>query len=210
MSDNDAYKSDSGNILTSPENYFLDVVGEAFVHRNIETYPQVTEYLANLLEFYVPTDNLFDIDEDTGKKSRETLAEMYLRAINSENNIKIELLKKLGDVSLYISGFFGDSLKRKIVDVDYYVGIGCSAYGSLAAKSTEDLSAKVYSEFSVRFMDFVDVLTFISQRVKIQSDEDLLRLYDRYVSTGSELAKEQLLENGVLVTDEVKKLTYQD
>jgi len=210
MSESDISKSDTGTSLTSPENYFKDGVGEALVHRNIETYPQVTEYLANLLEFYVPTENLFDIDEDSGKKTRETLAEMYLRATNSENNIKIELLKKLGDVSLYISGFFGDSLNRKIVDVDYYVEIGCSAYGSLAEKSSMDLSAKIYNEFSARFLDFVDVLTFISQRVKIQSDEDLLRLYDRYVITGSELAKEQLIENGVLLTNEIKKLTYQD
>ena len=37
-------------------------------------------------------------------------------------------LKQIGDVSLFVSGFFSDSLRRKLVDVDYYVSIGGVAY----------------------------------------------------------------------------------
>ena len=38
----------------------------------------------------------------------------------------------------------------------------------------------------------------MSQQTLVQSNEDLLRLYSRYVSTGSRLAEEQLREKGVL------------
>ena len=57
---------------------------------------------------------------------------------------------------------------------------------------------RFYSGFSTRFLQIVDALTYISQQTQIQSNEDLLRLYDRYVSTGSRLAEEQLRERGVL------------
>ena len=66
--------------------------------------------------------------------------------------------------------------------------------------------AKVYSTFSQRFLEFVHVLTYISHQSLVTSDESILRLYERYMRTGSELAKEKLVEMGVLPlpADQVK------
>lgn len=165
-----------------------------------------SEYLARLLEYYITTDNLFDdTDAANGKKRRSTLAELFLRAQQSEPSVKRSLLKKLGDTSLYISGFFGDSLKRKIIDVDYYAELGGTAYGALAGDTDEIELGEVYVDLSRRFIHYVDVLTYISQKASIQSDADILRLYDRYIATGSELAREQLLEKGVLPSGDLKK-----
>ena len=47
-------------------------------------------------------------------------------------------------------------------------------------------------------MEFVDVLTYISHTSFIKSNESVLRLYDKYMTTGSELAREKLTEMGVL------------
>jgi hypothetical protein len=184
-------------LLLDLKTYFHEMVSTAIVQRNLKTYPMVTKYLVDLLEFYAVTDNFIN---------NETLAEMYLKAMQEESTaLRTEKFKKLGDISLYISGFFGDSLKRKVVDIDYYAEIGGQAYMLLSKEVKEDTYAKVYGEFSKRFLDFVDVLTIISQKSLVQSNEDLLRLYDRYVSTGSELAKEQLVEKG-LIPAERKKL----
>lgn len=185
------------NFIASSGEYFREVVQEAMSERKVQVFPLAESYLVNLLEHYMLADNLFE-EEETGKRKQETLAEMFLRAANSSPCVQRELLKRLGDTSLYISGFFGDSLKRKIVDIDYYVDMGGSAYGSLAAVTDQDLYSKVYLDFSQRFLDYVDVLTFISQKSFIQSEKDLLRLYDRYISTGSKLAEEQLVEKGML------------
>jgi hypothetical protein len=62
----------------------------------------------------------------------------------------------------------------------------------------------MYGEFSARFSGFVDVLTYISQDSLVQSNKDLLRLYDRYLVTGSRLAEEQLMEKGLLNSDVAK------
>ena len=56
----------------------------------------------------------------------------------------------------------------------------------------------VFTTFSKRFNDFVDVLNYVSEKSQIQSDSNVLKLYDRYLRTGSELAREKLNELGVV------------
>lgn len=189
--------SNTKPILLSPKDFFKEVIEDAFKQRKINTFPFAQHYLVGLLENYISTDKLFDEPSEDGKKSRKTLAELFLTATSAENSVRIDLLKRLGDTSLYVSGFFGESLQRKIVDIDYYADMGGLAYGSLSNFVKEDNFKKVYSEFSERFMDFVDVLTFVSQKMMVQSDENILRLYDKYIRTGSELAKDALLEKGI-------------
>jgi len=188
------------DLFVSPEDFFKDLVRQGFAQRKLETYPFVESYLVDLLQHYLDAKNLFDPDYDeAGRKVPKTLAEMYLQASSTDDQaVKVELLKKLGDRSLYMSGFFGDSLQRKAVDVDYYVNMGGVAYASLASCVRQDTTAKVYSTISKRFIDFVDVLTYISHNSFIKSNESILRLYDRYLTTGSELAREKLTEMGVL------------
>lgn len=186
-------------LFLSPQEYFSDLVRQGLENRKMQTYPFVESYLVGLLHHYLDSRNLFG---EGVERNPQTLAEMYLLAQNAEASVRIEMLRKLGDRALYISGFFGDSLARKVVDIDYYAQIGGSAYSSLAHCTKEDTMAKVYHTFAKRFLDFVDVLTYISHHSFIKSDESLLRLYDRYLRTGSELAREKLAEAGVLTLPE--------
>jgi hypothetical protein len=200
------------SLFVSPREYFSEMVEAGLNKRKLKTYPAVQKYLVDLLEHYLDARNLYEETVDmSGQKTPTTLAEMYLKANCSEISEKRDLLKKLGDRSLYISGFFGDSLERKSFDIDYYAGMGGAAYGSLAHVSIEDTTATVYRVFSNQFLDFVDVLTYISQQSFVQSDQSILRLYDRYLRTGSELAREKLVEMGVVtVSKDHIKLVRQD
>lgn len=192
-------------IIASADQYFNEIVQEAIKSRNVVTSPLVHTYLVELLQHYIKSDN-FEIDTVTGESEEKskTFAEAILKASSLDQAKKRRLLKNIGDLSLYISGFFGDSLQRKIVDLDYYADIGGIAYSTLAAERSH--SGEVYEEFSKKFTTFVDVLTYISHKANIQTNGDLLRLYDRYISTGSGFAKEQLLEKGILSTEIKKKL----
>lgn len=185
-------------LFISSRQFFEEMVSEAFEQRKVKTLPLAKSYLVELLEFYVPTANFFDDCDSSGKKTRETLAETFLRAQNSEPCVRTELLKKLGDRSLYISGFFGDSLQRKLVDIDYYADMGGAAYGALADSAREDLRARVYSELARRFLEFAEVLTHISSRARLYDEENILRLYEHYARTGSDYAREKLLERGLI------------
>jgi hypothetical protein len=197
MSKNDKFTDkETIGIFTSPTGFFSELVNDALAKRRLEVQPLVSNYLVQLLETYLVSENLYQ---------KGTLAEMYMQSFHVERQLRIEMLKKLGDSSLYIAGFFGDSLRRKIIDIDYYKDIGGSAYGSLAKTVEDEFQARVFNDFSTRFIDYVDVLTYISQSALIQSNQDLLRLYERYVTTGSELAKDQLVEKGLLTNIDKKK-----
>ena len=199
-------------LLLSPRQYFVEMVESGFSKRNVKSLPAVQNYLVELLEFYLDAKNLFEEEiDEVGNKKPSTLAEMYLVASGSNGSEKHDLLKKLGDKTLYISGFFGDSLNRKLVDIEYYAEMGGAAYASLADISKADSVIQVYRTFSERFLEFVDVLTYISHQTMVQSDRNVLRLYDRYMQTGSEIARDKLLEMGfVTLPLDQKKLTKQD
>lgn len=186
------------DLSISSREFFEAAVSEACEKRNVKAIPVVKNYLVNLLQFYMAAENLFDEVDESGRRQHDTLAEMYLRASSSEPRTRIELLKKIGDRSLYISGFFGDSLQRKVVDVDYYAGMGGAAYANLAACIRENNLALIYREFGARFIEFVEVLAHISVGVFAHSEQNILLLYENYTRTGSDQARARLLEKGLI------------
>src|SRR5690606_34112414 len=95
------------SLLLEPTDFFASAVDEALKNRRVTSSPLAYEYLVKLLTHYITTENLFDETSESGRRTRSILAELYLKAMNAEPANRIELLKKLGDTSLYISGFFG-------------------------------------------------------------------------------------------------------
>ncbi len=210
MAENDN-GSGSDSLLISTGDFFNEAVESAFVERRFQTFPSARSYLVKLLEYYVPAGNLFDEVDDLGRRKRSTLAETFLKAMSEESNVRAEMLKKMADRALYITGFFSDSLQRKIVDVDYYAEMGVSAYGLLAESSREDLTAKVYREYAAKFIAFSEILATISAQARIQDEANIMRLYETYAKTGSDFARERLLERGLIAVplSDLKKPTKQ-
>ncbi len=190
-------------LFITPEQHFSEVLKEACEQRKVKTFPLVETYLIHLLKHYLDSKNLFTPFQNDGTEAQpqnqpQTLAEMYLLAMNSEAPKNREIMKVLADRSLYVSGFFGDSLQSKLVDIDYYAEMGSQAYANLAVWTKEDTVAQIYKTFSKRFLDFVEVLNYISEKSSIQTDQNVLRLYERYIRTGSEMAREKLTELGIV------------
>src|SRR5262249_53772352 len=82
---------------------------------------------------------------------------------------KFKGLKDIGDKTLYLSGFFADSLSRGLVDAGYYMSLGESAYRQLSGMvgatrgSATELFRDIYAELGARFGTFVSVLKQIRQ-----------------------------------------------
>ncbi len=185
-------------LCLSPSDYFLEMVDLGLQKRRIETIPAVRVYLVDILNYYLHASNLFDeIPSEMNGRRFDTLAEQYLIASRSSPSERQSILKKLGDKALYMSGFFRDFLEGKMVAHEYYASIGGAAYSSLANCAQEELLTVVYKSFARRFSDFAEVLNFISQESMVQSDQSLLKLYDRYLRTGSASAQEKLVEMGI-------------
>lgn len=184
-------------IEQNSNHYFNELIDEAKAAQKININMLTQNYLSDLLRYYLVSDHLF-VASESGKRAQPTLAEQYLKAQNSQPRERIELLKKTGDQALYVSGFFGQSLNRKIVDVDYYVNMGSSAYTQLSHCIREATFTELYLEISQRFIILVDLLSFISRKTMTKDgDAHILELFSRYSKTNSEDARQQLVEAGI-------------
>lgn len=178
-------------VLENPAIFFNTLVNEYLSKTGVNVSESVKNYLSELLQFYIFSDHLFSIDS-SGRKQVKTLAELYLNSYHSNISLKSNL-KKIGDTSLYISGFFRKSLKKKMVSVDYYINMGRQAYEGLSGFQGGEL----FEELAVRFPDLVFVLFQI--RKKNQSDKynDLLSMLDQYMETGCSQMAKDLIDQGI-------------
>src|SRR5260370_30343814 len=105
-----------------------------------------------------------------GPLDDEPLALKLASAVVSSPDERLRHLKELGDNSLYVSGFFSDSLQRKLVDIGYYIQIGGAGYRELArhfrggVRRSGGVFGDIYDELGSNFSQFVDVLAEVSEQ----------------------------------------------
>ena len=162
---------------------------------------QLTEYyLVNLLCDFSRVQRAPDV-------GNEPLALQYKRALEARPGERFYLLKNLGDESLYVAGFFTESIERSLVDVGYYISMGGSAYGSLSemmgAQRNGATFAELYEGLAEGFPELVGLLNEVadSARARAEHDHDLLKLYERWLRTGSARVQRQLHERGLFVRE---------
>jgi hypothetical protein len=131
---------------------------------------------------------------------------LYKRALEAEAAERMRILKELGDLSLYVSGFFVEFIERSLVDLDYYISMGGNAYHNVSDlvgmhRGGAHL-AVLYAQLARRFAALVDLLNEVSDRSRSEElrDRDLVRLYERWLRTRSERIRKLLIEAGVLPT----------
>lgn len=180
----------------TPVEYFKELVESSLSRQHLQAGDLTAYYLVNLLCQYVRLD---PSHADQG----EPLAVRLARALETAGMEKRTRLRSLGDFSLFMSGFFSDSFKRRHVDVDYYVSMGEYAYGSLSR--AEDAFREVFAELSRKFVGFSDVLADVSERTGLTSNNDLLRLYEKWLRTGSDRDGQRLIERGIIPNSSVGK-----
>ena len=183
----------------TPAEYFKTLVESALSRQHLRTTELTEYYLVDLLCRFVRPDRRIPFADDTG----EPLALRLRRALESGGMEQRARLRNLGDFSLFTSGFFSDSLNRKAVDVDYYVSMGEYAYGSLG-RSEAEAFGEVFAELATRFVGFADVLAEVSDRSTLRSSSDVLRLYEKWLRTGSSRDRDKLIERGIVPNASLK------
>ncbi len=178
----------------SPVEFFKEQVEAACERQNVVAQPLTSYYVVYLLTDFT---HLGASAAGEAMASDEPLALRLARAVQRGGGVDQRLaLRQVGDLSLFISGFFSDSLRRSLVDIDYYVSLGGFAYGSLA--TSDDVLSPIFAELSDKFVRFVDVLTEVSERSSLTSDSDILRLYEKWLRTGSRRNGNLLAERGIV------------
>jgi hypothetical protein len=178
---------------TPAAEYFRELVEAALARQQLRANELTSYYLVDLLCRFVRPDQRIPYNDD----STQPLALRLVRALESGGLEQRARLRNLGDFSLFMTGFFSDSLRRQVVDVDYYVTMGEYAYGSLSRRDP-DAYAEVFSDLARNFVPFTDVLADISEQTSTRSSLDVLRLYEKWLRTGSPRDGQRLADRGII------------
>ena len=175
----------------SAAEFFKEHVEAACVRQRLRVSAPATFYVVNMLTGFAHAAPRSGEALDT-----EALGVRLARALQSGGRARRQDLQQVGDTSLFIAGFFADSLRRRLVDVDYYSFVGGRAYSSLG--ELDEVRAEIFAELADHVVWFVDILADVSERTSMSSDQDLLRLYEKWLLTGSRRSGELLAERGIV------------
>jgi hypothetical protein len=180
--------------------FFQVAVEDAIKTRRVEAHDGITSYLVGLLADYAHPDG----------RAEETLARPLAFLLDEalktpEPALRFEKLRALGDGVLYGCGFFGEHFAARGVDERYLFSIGRRAYDSagqmLKASDDEDAAIDLFGELASKFGVYVDVLTDVADSTIAGSSntpKSILKMYERWLKTGSERLAQSLSTHGLL------------
>jgi len=189
-----------GSVLSpqSVREFFRDLLQRALENQRARVQPFTELYVVNLLHEFLLSEALY-VQADDGTWQQKPLAFLLKEALEEAGPTRVHLLKRLGDTSLFVSGFFPDSLARRssLVDVDYYIAMGGRAYDAVGVLGGH---RDLWSELSSRFRLLVDLLNEVSERTQLSTNAGIVRLYERWKKTGSERLASLLAGQGVTLS----------
>jgi hypothetical protein len=180
--------------------FFKDTLHGALQRQHLTVEDQTEHYVVNLLTLFARSEALY---ESTAEGLRlKPLVAMLCEALEAPagTSERYRSLQRLGDVSLFVAGFFARSFAAKLIDIDYHIAMGGRAYGVLAestARGRGRVLAAVFAELSAKFQPMVDALNEVSEAGAAPCDRDILRLYEIWLKTGSARCYARLKRLGV-------------
>jgi hypothetical protein len=186
---------------TSMREYFREALGAAMKKTAVHITDEVQAYVVNLLAEFARAENVY---AGTDRGERPVLADLLNRAQEAEQAEAVRIYKHMGDSTLYLTGFFTESVERELVSRDYYVSMGGTAYASVAGlmRPTAASSSALFAELSDRFPELVDLLCAMSlhgERNAPVADVSVLSLVERYRRTGNREILDALARQGVVL-----------
>ncbi len=186
--------------VVSLTEYFRDSLDLALRRQQLNVGDHTQHYIVNVLTLFARSEALFERSPEGCRL--KPLVVMLSEALAAPTLAERQRgLQRLGDVSLFIAGFFARSFARKLVDIDYHISMGAQAYSTLADTDRGRRGAvlgRVFAELAGKFQPLVDALNEISESSCSQSNADALRLYELWIKTGSRRSWRLLRGLGVL------------
>jgi hypothetical protein len=186
--------------VTNLREFFHDSVQTALRKQRVAVDDHTEHYVVNVLTMFARSEELYEATPEGVRL--KPLAHMLAQASEAPTaQQRDEALRRLGDVSLFIAGFFAQSFARKLIDIDYHIAMGGRAYGTLAENMRGTMRgqafATIFLELAQKFQRLVDVLNDVAEMAHTHTDKDILRLYEIWLKTGSPRAYSILRRLGV-------------
>lgn len=187
------------------ESFFHESITDSVSNQNVDVCDETVVYITQLMTQYVRSEELFEEDEDGVQL--KPLAILYCQAASeADHKARRDRLKRLGDLALFVSGWFGHSLERRKVGVNYYIQMGECAYDALSESCGESVRervfARIFQDLASNFGELRDVISEIHMTVDNRTNSDLLGLYELWQRSGSARAAALLRAEGIDVLPE--------
>ena len=181
--------------------FFRDALDDALAHQHVTLDAHTAHYVVSLLTLYSRTE-VSHADTRPGQRW-VGLAQLLAKAAEAPTPAEREaILQRMGDVSLFVAGFFAHGFERRLIDVDYHIAMGGRAYATLASTTSGPRRAlvEVFDELARKFQRVVEAVGEIADSAHVWSQKDVLRLYEVWLKTGSPRARALLQQLGVSAT----------
>lgn len=160
--------------------YFFEKLKEI----NDKSYLPLSEetlfYSSLVMDKFGQSKNFFELKE--GRFQDKILGEKLLMAMNLKGPKQRKLLKDVGDTSLFLCGYFSESLNKKIVDVKYYSDIGQLAYQNLnkVVPTVFDIP-EFFKNISKTFDQVSSMMTVMHQETlgEIDSKDPMIYIFEK-------------------------------
>lgn len=179
--------------------FFRDALREMLAQQRITVDEHTERYVVHVLVSFARAEKLYEASPEGSRL--KPLAQMRAEALEAGTvAVRDQALRRLGDVSLFMAGFFARGFARSLVDIDYHIAMGGEAYGALASsleRGRRRAPAQMFAELAQKFRHLVDALGGISDTAYVYTQRDILRLYEIWLKTGSVRARALLRRLGI-------------
>jgi hypothetical protein len=195
------------DLATDLRGFFREALVEALAERQVEATEPTAHYLVALLADFAHPDELVHTHLE------RPLPFLLEEALSSVGRERFDRLRTLGDSVLYTSGFFLDHLENRGVQLSYVAALGARAYDSAAsmlrhaghvAGSDAVGAPELFEELAGKFSRFSEVLGTVADGLFANSaqnsDAAMLKLYERWLRTGSSQLATTLTTRGLVPT----------
>lgn len=145
-------------ILTSPslKAFFFDSLSQINAQSPAPIPESLIYYSADLLQRLSLSEDYFEVQE--GKVREKILGLKLLEASSLTHQEQVRVLREVADTSLLVTGYFSDSIKKKVVDPSYYTHLGKNAYARLDKLSPQYLDIPCFYQLLAISFDRVGLL----------------------------------------------------
>ena len=155
-------------------------------------------YLGSLLERFGRSEQLFAYQDE--RMMLRPLALLYSDAIEANNaRERCLMLQQLGDMALFLGALFPQRFTRHGILQDYFVGMGGSAYDYLADNARSN--RHIFAELANTFTRMLEMVANACSRTQRLTTEDVLALYQRWLTTRDPVIENQLRALGIELTE---------
>lgn len=134
---------------------------------------QTVFYISNVMEHYGLSSNLFEKKE--GRLKHKVLGMKLLQAASCNFEEQKRIYQDIGDTALIVCGYFSDSVNGQLVDKNYYINLGQTAYDRMNNLSPEVLDIpSFYRLMASYFKNMTILINTFQKKFKSNKESSLL------------------------------------